>query len=190
MHTIFTSTLCTLYSLKCKLYTSQSVNYTVRSVNYLFQSVKYPVWRVYIVWLGYIETANKILPSAFDLVQYFVFREKVGDLTQSYDKTPYTNRKFENQRTTHTNATKNFDYTTIADRQYINFRSNISYVTPNPKSMIVKYRHLHEENKEKTAVLQSKSERLTNFLEYYLYHTSDEHQPIASQNCRHVTPYY
>ena len=42
--------------------------------------------------------------------------EKEGDLTQSYDKTPYTNRKFENQRTTHTNATKNFDYTTIADR--------------------------------------------------------------------------
>ena len=27
-------------------------------------------------------------------------REKVGDLTQSFDKTPYTNRKFENQRTT------------------------------------------------------------------------------------------
>ena len=43
-------------------------------------------------------------------------REKEGDLTQSYDKTPYTNRKFENQKTTHTNATKNFDYTTIADR--------------------------------------------------------------------------
>ena len=42
-----------------------------------------------------------------------VLREKEGDLTQSYDKTPYTNRKFENQRTTHTNATKNFDYTTI-----------------------------------------------------------------------------
>ena len=42
-------------------------------------------------------------------------REKEGDLTQSYDKTPYTNRKLENQRTTH-NATKNFDYTTIADR--------------------------------------------------------------------------
>ena len=28
-------------------------------------------------------------------------REKEGDLTQSYDKTPYTNRKFENQRITH-----------------------------------------------------------------------------------------
>ena len=27
-------------------------------------------------------------------------REKEGDLTQSYDKTPYTYRKFENQRTT------------------------------------------------------------------------------------------
>ena len=30
-----------------------------------------------------------------------ITREKEGDLTQSYDKTPYTNRKFENQRTTH-----------------------------------------------------------------------------------------
>ena len=28
-------------------------------------------------------------------------REKEGDLTQSYDKTPYTNRKIRNQRTTH-----------------------------------------------------------------------------------------
>ena len=28
--------------------------------------------------------------------------EKEGDLTQSYDKTPYTNRKFENQRSTQT----------------------------------------------------------------------------------------
>ena len=30
-----------------------------------------------------------------------VLREKEGDLTQSYDKTPFTNRKFENQKTTH-----------------------------------------------------------------------------------------
>ena len=49
-------------------------------------------------------------------INIWIEREKEGDLTQSYDKTPYTNRKFENQRTTHTNATKNFDYTTIADR--------------------------------------------------------------------------
>ena len=33
-------------------------------------------------------------------------REKEGDLTQSYDKNPYTNRKFENQRTTHTTPPK------------------------------------------------------------------------------------
>ena len=31
-----------------------------------------------------------------------VFKRKEGDLTQSYDKTPYTNRKFENQWTTQT----------------------------------------------------------------------------------------
>ena len=51
-------------------------------------------------------------------VQHTIFvsngREK-GDLTQSYDKTPYTNRKFESKGQ-HTNATKHFDYTTIADR--------------------------------------------------------------------------
>ena len=33
--------------------------------------------------------------------QFNYFGEKEGDLTHSYDKTPYTNRKFENQRTTH-----------------------------------------------------------------------------------------
>ena len=30
-----------------------------------------------------------------------ISKRKKGDLTQSYDKTPYTNRKFENQTTTH-----------------------------------------------------------------------------------------
>ena len=42
-------------------------------------------------------------------------REKEGDLTQSYEKTPIPT---ENSKTKgqHTNATKNFDYTTIADR--------------------------------------------------------------------------
>ena len=42
-------------------------------------------------------------------------REKEGDLTQSYDKNPYTNRKFENQWTAQKRR-QNFDYTTIADR--------------------------------------------------------------------------
>ena len=37
------------------------------------------------------------------------------DLTRSHDKNPYTNRKFENQRTTQKRH-KNFYYTTIDDR--------------------------------------------------------------------------
>ena len=75
-----------------------------------------------------IKTHRKIARH-FDIQSQSKFaREKEGDLTQSYDKTPYTNRKFENQRTTHTNATKNFDYTTIADRteNYECHRKNIA----------------------------------------------------------------
>ena len=52
-------------------------------------------------------------------------REK-GDLVQSYDKNPYS--KFENQWTIQ-NATKNFDYTTIADRLRTVSRSNSSHPT-------------------------------------------------------------
>ena len=43
-------------------------------------------------------------------------REKGRDLTQSYDKSPYTDRKIQKSTWQHKNATKNFDYTTIADR--------------------------------------------------------------------------
>ena len=50
-----------------------------------------------------------------------ILKRKKGNMTQSYDKTPYTNSKFENQirkirktKGQHTNVTKNFDYTTIA----------------------------------------------------------------------------
>ena len=38
------------------------------------------------------------------------------DLTQSYDKSPYTHRKIQKATLQHKNAIKNFDYTTIADR--------------------------------------------------------------------------
>ena len=72
----------------------------------------------YIIKLGlksFAYTFRSVINCFKDFLRAFI-REKEGDLTQSYDKTPYTNRKFENQRTTHTNATKNFDYTTIADR--------------------------------------------------------------------------
>ena len=43
-------------------------------------------------------------------------REKRWDLTQSYDKSPYIQRKIQKGTRQHKNATKNFDYTTIADR--------------------------------------------------------------------------
>ena len=44
----------------------------------------------------------KTFPFSVHVLQHGVFsREKEGDLTQSYDKIPYTNRKLENQRTTH-----------------------------------------------------------------------------------------
>ena len=42
--------------------------------------------------------------------------EKGRDLTQSYDKSPYTDRKIQKAKWQHKNATKYFDYTTIADR--------------------------------------------------------------------------
>ena len=46
---------------------------------------------------------------------YFLPYPPPIDLTQSYDKNPYTNRIFENQWTAQ-NATKNLDYITISDR--------------------------------------------------------------------------
>ena len=44
-----------------------------------------------------------------------IISEKGRDLTQSYDKSPYTDRKIQ-KATWKNNATKNSDYTTIADR--------------------------------------------------------------------------
>ena len=43
-------------------------------------------------------------------------REKGRDLTQACDKNPYTHRTIQKATWQHKNATKNFDYTTIADR--------------------------------------------------------------------------
>ena len=44
---------------------------------------------------------TRMLVAKFPGISEMYYRVKEGDLTQSYDKTPYTNRKFENQRTTH-----------------------------------------------------------------------------------------
>ena len=46
-------------------------------------------------------------------------RERKGkgrDLTQSYDKNTYIDRKIQKATWQHKNATKNFDFSTIADR--------------------------------------------------------------------------
>ena len=45
-----------------------------------------------------------------------VVREKGRALTQSYDKSIYTHRKFQRATLKHKNAANNFDYPTIADR--------------------------------------------------------------------------
>ena len=60
--------------------------------------------------------------------QRFILREKEGDLTQSCDENPYTNRKFKNELTTQKRH-KNFDYTTIMDRLRIVSWSNNSHPT-------------------------------------------------------------
>ena len=56
-------------------------------------------------------------------------REKGRDLTQSYDKSPYTPRKIPKATWQQKNAIKNFDYTTIADRLRTVSGSNSSHPT-------------------------------------------------------------
>ena len=57
---------------------------------------------------------------------FFYSRQKGRDLTQSYDKHPYTKKKSQKHRD---NATKHFDFTTIADRLRTVSRSNSSHPT-------------------------------------------------------------
>ena len=57
-----------------------------------------------------------------------MFEEKKGkDWTLSYDKSPYTHGKLKKCQMTTQNATKNFDYTTIAERLRTVSRSNDSH---------------------------------------------------------------
>ena len=56
-------------------------------------------------------------------------KEKGRDLTQSYDKIPYTNRKFQKAIRQYKNATKDFDYSTIADQLRTVSWSNDSHPT-------------------------------------------------------------
>ena len=56
-------------------------------------------------------------------------REKGRDLTQYCDKNPYTHRTIQKATRQHKNVTKNFDYTTIADRLRTVSWSNSSHPT-------------------------------------------------------------
>ena len=56
-------------------------------------------------------------------------REKERDLSQSYDKSPFTYRKIKIATSQHKNAIKNFDYTTISDRHRTVSWSNSSHST-------------------------------------------------------------
>ena len=56
-------------------------------------------------------------------------REKGRDLTQFCDINPYTHKTIQKATWQHKNATKNFDYTTIADRLRTVSWSNSSHPT-------------------------------------------------------------
>ena len=57
-------------------------------------------------------------PSSVILSQKSISkREKGSDLTQPYDKRPYTHRKIQKATWQHKKRHQNFDYTTIADGQ-------------------------------------------------------------------------
>ena len=74
---------------------------------------------------------ENIVQSSYWILFGVLTREKGRDLTQSYDKSPYTNGQFEKRKVTTTtkNATKNVDYTGIADRLRKVSWSNVSQPT-------------------------------------------------------------
>ena len=72
-------------------------------------------------------------------VNSLIIREKGRDLTQSCDKNPYTHRIIQKATWQHKNATKNLDYTTIADRLRTVSWSNSSHPTGVVKALFAVY---------------------------------------------------
>ena len=89
-------------------------------------------------WMSYKRKTNLILIIKLDFLyknrclvsRYLIFwylnlsrflREKGRDLTQSYDKSPFTNRNVKMSKWQHKQRHKKFDYTAVVDR----LRSNI-----------------------------------------------------------------
>ena len=67
--------------------------------------------------------------TAYDITSFYWAREKKWDLTQSYYKKPLYQQKIRKPMENTKNATKNFDYTTIADRLKTVCWSNNSHPT-------------------------------------------------------------
>ena len=73
---------------------------------------------------------NKIVQAACQGEYNVIVQGGKGrDLTQSYDKSPYTHRNIQKATWQHKNATINFDYATIADRLRTVIWRNISHPT-------------------------------------------------------------
>ena len=79
---------------------------------------------------------NKIYAAAAECFQnMYLLSETERDLTQSYDKHIFNQRKIQNQRDNTKTATKIFEYTTIADRLRTVSWSDISDPTGVVKSV-------------------------------------------------------
>ena len=63
------------------------------------------------------------------ILKLLYIKRKGIDLTQSYDESPYNDRKIQKATWQHKNATKNFDYTTIPDRLRTVSWGNDSHLT-------------------------------------------------------------
>ena len=80
------------------------------------------IWNIHIMQLKYTYSVMWT-----DMLMPYNIREKGRDLTQSSDKSAYTHRKLQKAKWQHKNATKTFDYTTIADRLRMASWSNDSH---------------------------------------------------------------
>ena len=122
---------------------------TLRDRNYIKQdcvsinerklpSIGIGEWTVYINWIASYSICVLMLlyhflnADIYDIQKDYgivELREKGRDLTQSYDKSPYTDRELQKATWQHINATKNLDYTTIADWLRTVSWSNASHPT-------------------------------------------------------------
>ena len=109
---------CLLEELSRKTTKMVSIrNWSITSsgnLSYSFWGFKIHVRLIgWLVWMKM--TFDALFRSEIDVTRN-VRREKERALTQSYDKNTYTHRKIQKAMWQHKNATKNFDYITIADR--------------------------------------------------------------------------